>query len=228
MAPGTPAGPMRVRVWDLPTRLFHWLLAGAVAAALISARLYGDTALRLHFLAGYGVLVLVLFRLLWGFAGPRYARFAQFVRGPGALLRYLRAPPPAPAGHNPLGALSVIALLALCAAQAGTGLFASDEVASEGPWARFVSDAAVDRLSALHDRGQWLLLALLALHLAALAYYRLARRRKLVAAMITGDLALTDCADAPAAARDDRAMRLRAVLLLAWSAALVGYLVNLA
>lgn len=224
-----PAG--RLRVWDLPTRLFHWALAACTLTALASGHATGDAALRLHFFCGYGVLALVGFRLLWGFAGARYALFARFVRGPRAVLRYAAAllrPPAmhAPPGHNPLGALSVLALLAACGLQAATGLFATDDVASEGPLAHFAASAQVDRLTGLHDRGEVLVYALLALHLGAIIFYRALRREDLLRPMITGDrIGLTGASDEPA--QDDGPLRRRAALLLLLSVALVAYVVNL-
>lgn len=222
-----------MRVWDLPTRAFHWLLALCMVGALASAHADGDAALRAHFLCGYAVLVLVLFRLAWGFAGPRYARFAQFVRGPGATLRYLRAlvanqPPgaaPGYPGHNPLGALSVLALLAASGLQAATGLFSKDDIVSEGPLARFVSDALVNRLSGAHDLGETALYALLGLHLLAIAFYRWVKKEDLVGPMITGDKVLAQGTHATPS--EERGGWGRAVVLLGLSVALVCFVVNL-
>ena len=216
-----PQHPARIRVWDLPTRLFHWLLAACMVAAFVSAQSGGYTAQRIHYLCGYAVLVLVGFRVSWGFAGSRYARFAQFVRGPVTTLRYARsllgktaaAEAPGYPGHNPLGALSVLALLAACAVQAVSGLFSKDDIASEGPLARHVSDALVDRFSGIHEIGQTVLYALLALHLAAIVFYRWIKRENLLGPMITGNKAVLPTADAPAA--QDRRLWPRALLLFA-------------
>ncbi len=176
------------RVWDLPTRMFHWTLVLGVLVACASAHAEGEAALRLHFLSGYAVLGLVVFRLLWGFAGTRYARFAQFVRGPLALRRYLREPAPAAAtaGHNPLGGWSVLALLATCLLMAGSGLFTRDEIASEGPLAQLVAERAVGLAGRLHANGELLLYLLVGLHLAAIAYFEFVRRERLVRAMLDG------------------------------------------
>ncbi len=222
----------RVRVWDLPTRLFHWSLAACMIAAFISAQSGGYTAQRVHFLCGYAVLVLVVFRAAWGFAGSRYARFAQFVRGPAEILRYLRgllaADRPEGAagypGHNPLGAISVMVLLAACFIQATSGLFSKDDIASEGPLARQVSDALVDRFTSVHDAGESVLYVLLALHLSAIVFYRWFKRDNLVVPMITGDKQIPD--DLTVEAAQDRTLWPRALGLLGVSALLVYLLVN--
>jgi cytochrome b len=223
-----------IRVWDLPTRLFHWSLAACIAVACVSAHLDGEAALRLHFRCGYAVLALVGFRLLWGFAGTHYARFGQFVRGPMATLRYAVALPrarpgdayPGYPGHNPLGALSVLVLLALCAVQSGSGLFANDEIASEGPLAHLVSAQAVQRSGTIHAWGEIAIYVLVALHVAAIAFYRLAKGEDLLRAMITG--AKPAAGDTTALPVEDGAHeRLRAIVLLGLSVALVGYVVNL-
>lgn len=224
----------RIRVWDLPTRLFHWLLAAAMVAAFISAQSGGYTAQRIHYLCGYAVLVLVGFRVSWGFAGSRYARFAQFVRGPVTTLRYARgllgkagaADAPGYPGHNPLGALSALALLGACGMQAVSGLFSKDDIASEGPLARHVSDALVDRFSGIHETGQIVLCGLLALHLAAIVFYRWVKRENLLGPMITGDKALAREAEASPAL--DRPLWPRAVLLLTANLLLVWLIVGTA
>jgi len=216
-----PPAARATRIWDLPTRIFHWTLAATVVFAVATVKL-GGTWMDWHVRAGYAVLALVLFRILWGFAGSRYARFSNFVRGPSAIWTYLRGRSPAQAGHNPLGALSVLALLALLLAQAATGLFASDDIFTEGPLARLVSSATSSLLTSLHKRGEYLLYVLVGLHLAAIAYYRLIRREPLTAAMVHGDRRI----DAPPA-RDDLALRLRGLLLFTLAAGLIGYVVTL-
>ena len=125
-----------IRVWDLPTRLFHWLLALAVVALVVSAKI-GGNAMNLHLRLGYGVFALLLFRLAWGVVGGRWSRFASFVPTPARLRAYLKGHTPidAQVGHNPLGALSVLAMLAVLSMQVGTGLLADDEIAYAGPLA---------------------------------------------------------------------------------------------
>lgn len=186
---------MSVRVWDLPTRLFHWLLALLVAASLATGKLdslLGADTLEWHRRFGLAILALLLFRLAWGFAGGTHARFASFLRGPRAVVAYAKSlghrGAAEPAGHNPLGGWSVAAMLAALATQAATGLFlVQEDYFFEGPLAKLVSRAASDRLNALHEANFWVIVALVALHLAAIAFYAVVKRQALVGAMLTGD-----------------------------------------
>ena len=176
---------MKERVWDLPTRLFHWALVLLIALSWWSAET-GRTSLHLWF--GYGALFLLFFRILWGFLGSSTARFSAFVRGPGAVVEYVRNRFRWPvAGHAPLGAVSVLALLALLLIQVGTGLFAMDEDGLfPGPLAYLVSVGASDALTELHEElFDWLLI-LISLHIAAILLYRLVLGRNLLGPMITG------------------------------------------
>lgn len=226
-AAGRP-GTVRIRVWDLPTRLFHWSLAVCVAGSIVSANL-GGNALAWHFRFGYAILALLLFRVAWGFVGPRYARFASFPPNPGAALRHLLAQPAYAPGHSPLGALSVYAMLVVLAVQAVTGLFANDEILWEGPLRNTVSNATSDWLTALHLSNRWLLIGLVALHLAAIAWHALVRRRRLVRAMVVGDAEFdtrSTAGGSPRPATDDGPVRARAALLLAAAAALVWMVVT--
>lgn len=216
----TPADDVRpVRVWDLPTRLFHWLLAAAVVALVLTGQV-GGNALVWHMRLGLAVGALLVFRLLWGLVGGRWSRFSAFVRGPGVLLRYLRGEvrpgEHLEVGHNPLGALSVLALLGLLALQVATGLVADDEIATTGPLNRFVANATGLAATAWHKGwGQWALLALVGLHVAAIVVYRL-RGRDLVTPMLRGDKLLPT--EVPASA-DGAGPRLLAALLAAGCAA---------
>ena len=217
-----------VRVWDLPTRLFHWTLMLCVIGSVASAKI-GGNAMVWHFRLGYGVLALLAFRLLWGMVGGRWSRFASFLYAPSALGRYLRgASRPEEhheVGHSPLGALSVFALLALLSAQVGSGLFADDEIASSGPLVRFVSGATSSLLTGWHKHwGQWLILAMVALHVLAIAVYRVRHGRDLVTPMIVGDKPLP--AGVPAA-HDTRATRAIALALAAACAVLAGWVASL-
>jgi len=182
------AGEARL-VWDLPLRVFHWLLAGCVVASWATHEL-GVEWFAWHVRVGYLTLVLLAFRIAWGFVGPRHARFAGFVRGPRATLAYLRAllrgEIPSSTGHNPLGALSVLAMLGLLLLQAVTGLFANDEIFNTGPLYGYVSDAQSDRLAGLHGRNFDWIVALIVLHLAAVAWYQLHKRVDVVGPMWTG------------------------------------------
>jgi cytochrome b len=174
----------RVLVWDLPTRLFHWLLAAAIPAAVATGMLGGELMVW-HGRLGLFILGLVAFRLTWGFVGSRHARFASFVRGPAAIAAYLRGEWRG-SGHNPLGALSVLAMLGLIALQVGTGLFANDDIAFRGPLADLAGDDLSSRLTSLHALTQYGLIAVVVLHAAAIVYYVRVRRERLVGAMLTG------------------------------------------
>jgi cytochrome b len=214
----------RVRIWDLPTRLFHWTLAALVVFSIVTANIGGNWV-QWHFYSGYAILTLIAFRLAWGFAGGRYARFSSFLFGPSAILAALRGAPGAPRtpGHNPLGSLSVFALLASIGVQAAIGLFANDDIASEGPLAKFVSKALSDRLTSLHHQNADLIVALVVLHLLAIAFYLLRKRENLVRPMLTGD---KPGVEPRLASRDDAALRLRALVVLAVCAAAVWWLVG--
>lgn len=217
----------KTRVWDLPTRLFHWALAGLVVFSVVTAKIGGNW-MDWHTRSGYTILALLVFRVLWGLAGSRYARFASFVTAPGAALRRARellarhASGPH-AGHNPLGGWAVIAMLTVLVVQGISGLFANDDIVTEGPWAKFVSDATSDRLTTVHRYNEKVMYALIALHLAAIAYYRFAKRENLVTPMLTGDKHGLSAVPAEDGAR----MRLRGAVFAALAAGLVGYLVSL-
>jgi cytochrome b len=174
---------MRVKIWDLPTRLFHWLLFVSVSAALWTGWM-GGSWIDWHGRLGLVVLGLLVFRLAWGVVGSTYARFAQFVPTPGRVLAYLRGHWHGE-GHNPLGALSVFALLGFLGWQAGSGLFSNDDIVYEGPLADLVSSATSVWLSSLHRQGLWVILGLVGLHLAAIAVYAL-RGKNLVRPMVRG------------------------------------------
>lgn len=220
---------VKVRVWDLPTRLFHWTLAACVVASVASAKI-GGNAMEWHFRIGYAVFTLLAFRLLWGIVGGRWSRFGSFLYRPSTLRRYLRGGSRADehheVGHSPLGALSVFALIALLSAQVGSGLFADDEIASAGPMVKFVSGATSSLLTSWHKSfGQWLVIVLVLLHVAAIVAYRLRGGRDLVTPMVTGDKWLS--AGVPASA-DTLATRGLALLLVLLCGAGVATLVTLA
>ena len=216
--------PVPVRIWDLPTRSFHWLLAAAVTGSVVSAKI-GGGAMVWHFRFGYVVLTLVCFRLLWGMLGGRWSRFASFIYAPGTVLRYLRGRA-APAehldvGHSPTGAASVFALLGILAVQLGTGLVADDEIANQGPLYKFVSsDTALTATSWHKSWGQWLVLGLVALHIAAILFYLLKKHINLVTPMLRGDKLLPP--GTPASA-DGAAQRAGALVLVALCAGLAWW-----
>ena len=216
----------KVRVWDLPTRLFHWSLALGVLCLAVSG-LIGGNAMVWHFRFGYAVLSLLLFRLVWGVVGGRWSRFGAFIYAPQSVINYLkgRGKPEYSVGHSPIGAASVFALLGILLAQAGTGLLSDDEIAASGPLTRFVSNATVNLATNYHKNiGKWMLLALVVLHIAAIFFY-LWRKHNLVKAMLHGDKELVV---AMPGSRDDALTRAGAVLLFALCAAFVAWLASLA
>ena len=175
---------MRLKIWDGPTRLFHWLLAILIAAAWWTAE---EHMLAWHYRIGFAILCLLVFRILWGFIGSSTARFTGFVRGPGAILSYLRGTAPPAIGHNPIGALSVLALLGLSTIVVVLGLFATDEDGLDpAPLSYLLSYDAAEEAQDLHEDSFDLLLVMIGLHVAAILYYALIKRRNLVAPMLTG------------------------------------------
>ncbi len=173
-----------VRVWDAPLRLFHWALLASVATAIVSGELGGDW-MPLHGQAGLVVVGLLAFRLVWGVVGSPTARFAQFAPTPARLQAYLGGRWRG-VGHNPLGALSVFALLGLLAAQAGTGLFGNDEIAFTGPLNTLVEEGLGLRLTGWHKDLAVLLFVLLGLHVAAIGFHAVVKKHNLVRPMVTG------------------------------------------
>ena len=226
--PTTPASalPHKVRIWDLPTRLFHWLLAACIVALVITAKM-GGNAMNWHLILGQVVLALLVFRILWGMVGGYWSRFGSFIPSPAALGRYVRGASTTHdrAGHNPLGALSVIAMLIILIAQIASGLLSDDEIAFSGPLTRFVSGEWVGLATWFHsDIGQYLLMGLVALHLLVIGFYALVRRRNLVRPMLGGDKLL----DRPAAnSRDDKASRAGAALVAALCTVLAWWVFRL-
>lgn len=179
----------RLRIWDLPTRLFHWLLAASTIALIVTAKM-GGNAMEWHLRLGHVVLALLMFRIIWGLVGGHWSRFLTFVPTPSRLVRYLRGQGQAAdqAGHSPVGALSVLAMLAVLGLQVGTGLISDDEIAFAGSLVRYVSGDTIAWASNWHKGwGQWLLYTLLGLHLAAIVFYTTVRRKRLVPAMLHGD-----------------------------------------
>lgn len=185
---------MRITVWDLPLRLFHWLLVLAVTGALITINL-GVSWIEWHGRFGLAVIGLIAFRLAWGALGSTHSRFCSFFPTPTAIGRYLRGHWQQP-GHNPLGALSVYALLALFGFQAISGLFTTDEIAFSGPLTRAVSSGMVSTLSRLHRQTELWMYVLLGLHILAIVVYRL-RGRNLVGPMIHGQLQVDESVARP-------------------------------
>ena len=173
-----------IRLWDLPLRVFHWLLVLAVTTAIVTGELGGDWMV-LHGRAGLSILGLVAFRLVWGVIGSTHARFLSFVPTWPNVRAYVKGQWRG-VGHNPLGALSVFALLGLLAAQVTTGLFSSDDISFSGPLFNFIDETLASRLGGLHKQMANILLWLLGLHVLAIVFYLRFKRDNLVKPMLTG------------------------------------------
>ena len=216
-----------VRVWDLPTRIFHWTLVVSIAGSVTSSQI-GGNAMPWHFRFGYCIASLLLFRLVWGFVGGRWSRFAAFVYSPVTVVRYLRgqARPEHAIGHTPLGAGSVFAMLAFLLAQVSTGVFSDDEIAASGPLTKFVSGATVGMATHYHKGiGKYVLLGLIVLHVAAIVFYLVRKRENLVRPMIFGDKAIDATLES---SRDDPRSRVTAGVIFALCAGLVAWTIRLA
>jgi len=211
-----------VRVWDLPTRLFHWALLACVVALFVTAYAPGNW-IEWHARVGYLVMTLLLFRIVWGVIGGHWSRFASFLPGRGYR-----------AGHSVAGALAVVVMLGVLGAQVATGLISDDQIAFTGPLNRFVSNDQGLAASAWHTGpGQWLLVGLIALHVAAIAFYVVVRRQRLVRAMIAGDKELPagislEAEGVIVATRDTAASRALALAVFVLCAGLVYVVVTAA
>jgi len=176
-------------VWDLPLRLFHWLFASTIVAAYVTAKL-GFDWMQWHFYLGYLTIGLLVFRILWGFIGPRHARFSNFIHKPSAIWLYVKGMftrGSAPSiGHNPVGGLMVILMLLLAAVQAGTGLFTTDAVVWAGPYNPSVSGDTAGLLSTVHNWNFNVIIAAVGLHVAAILFYLFYKRQNLVVPMLNG------------------------------------------
>lgn len=220
-----PSTRSSVRIWDLPTRLFHWAFAVCVIGAYVSVNL-GGLYMDWHVRFGLATLGLVTFRLIWGFVGPRYARFSNFVRGPASVSRYLRSQAPV-AGHTPLGALSVMAMLGIITFQAVSGLFVTDDIMVQGPLHARAPQPLVSWFTSWHRRGEWIIVGLVALHLCAICWYACVKRKRIVGPMITGDARAIDLPPDTPSSQDGPMLWLRALAIAAISAALVLWIQSL-
>jgi len=211
-----------VKVWDPWVRLTHWAIALLVPFSWWTAE---TSRFDLHFRSGYGILALVLFRILWGFVGSDTARFTRFVRGPVEAFRHLghliRRNAPVEPGHNAAGAIMVLVLLGLLLIQATAGLFADDAIMTRGPLARRVGDAWSDFATRLHLRVFWVIVACVALHILAVLAYRVLLGRNLVKPMLTGRM------EAPGAVPPRMGSNALAAVLLAACFGLVWWLSTL-
>lgn len=182
-----------VLVWDIGVRLFHWALVTLVIAAIVTVKI-GGNAMTYHSWCGYAILTLVLFRILWGFAGGTNARFASFVTGPGKVIAYMKtmlrrdhtAGDGSTHGHNPMGALSVLAMLAALLFQAASGLFVNDDILFEGPLSSWVGKDWSDRITGWHKFNEKIIYVLVATHIAAIFFYLLYKADNLISPMISG------------------------------------------
>ena len=207
-------------VWDLPVRLVHWLIVLAVAGSW-ATHYAGVEWFAWHRRLGYMVLVLVAFRILWGFTGTRHARFGHFLRGPRAILDYLLGrTTERPVGHNPVGALGVVALLGVLLVQATTGLFANDEIMNAGPFYGWIDPALSNRLTTLHRQSSDVLLVLIGVHVLAVAWHVLGQRRPLLKAMLSGRKPAAEVPAEQAIAGSRTALALAIVAVLAVALAL--------
>jgi cytochrome b len=174
-------------VWDIPVRFFHWTLVLLIGFSWLSGEMEW---MDWHFYSGYAALTLVLFRVLWGFVGSTHARFSDFLYGPGALIAYVRTLPSRTAakfaGHNPLGGISVVMVLLCVLVQAGTGMFANDDILYEGPLYKHVSKELSDLLTTIHKYNFNVLLTLIVVHVSAVLYYLLYKSENLIKPMFTG------------------------------------------
>jgi cytochrome b len=215
-----------VRIWDLPTRLFHWTLALCVIGLVITGNL-GGNAMVWHFRLGYAVLTLVLFRLAWGFAGGHWSRWSSLPLHPRHVLAYVqsRSTDRTQAGHNPLGSWSILAMLFFLFFQVSTGLISDDEIANAGPLTALVSGSWVSWASAWHKNwGKLIIISLVLLHLLALLWHRFKKHPPLLPAMLHGD----KCLPEPITSSHDQLRhRLLAILLLALAALAVYGLLSL-
>ena len=184
------SGFRQVQIWDPAVRVFHWLLVALIAFMWWSGTQKG-TWLTYHFWSGYAVLTLILFRIVWGFVGGTHARFADFIYGPRAIIGYLKTLPSRTAakfaGHNPVGGWSVVLMILCIAVQVGTGLFANnDDTSLEGPLAKWVSGNMSNLLTSIHRININILLALIAVHIGAVAYYLVYKKENLIGPMVHG------------------------------------------
>lgn len=172
-----------MKVWEAAVRIFHWSLVALVAVSVITG-LKGGITMNWHMKAGYALLALLLFRLVWGFIGSKTARFADFLYPPGEALAYLRGKKYF--GHNPLGGYMVFGLIFLLLGMSITGLFANDDILTEGPLAGLVARSTSSFLTKIHKLGLYVLLAAITAHVGAILFYLVIKKENLIIPMLTG------------------------------------------
>ena len=213
-----------VKVLDLPVRIFHWALAALTCFSWWSGTQGGDPVLMTyHLWSGYSILTLLLFRIAWGFVGSTHARFSDFLYGPRAIIGFIKTLPRREAarfaGYNPLGGLSVLLIFVCIAVQIGTGLFANDDIVTEGPLYQWVSKRTSDFLTTIHSYNFYVLLALVSLHIAAVLFHLIYKSENLFTPIFSGNKLLSQ--DAASAETRDPGPGL--ALLVIGVAALVVY-----
>ncbi|WP_353134571.1 cytochrome b/b6 domain-containing protein [Limnohabitans sp.] len=218
-----------IRVWDLPTRVFHVLLITAVSGLIITGEI-GGSLMKFHYWFGYGVLSLLFFRVIWGIWGGHWSRFVNFLPTPSKVRAYLadsrQGVQRVSIGHNPLGALSVFAMLVVLSLQVFSGLMSDDEISNAGPWASLVSSTWVSFATNFHTEiGKVILISILVLHLVSVLYYKYFKHEDLLTPMVNGDKHLPS--DTPGS-RDSTTSRLFALGVWLGCAYAVYKLVNLA
>jgi cytochrome b len=233
---GEASYPLRmkkiIRVWDLPIRLFHWLLVLCITGSFVTINL-SDELIQWHAYFGYSILTLLMFRISWGFVGSTHARFISFFPTKKAILDYLSGSSPRVLGHNPIGAISVFALLFVLSVQVITGLFIDDEISFQGPLTKYVSSSISSFLSEIHEGNQVVILTLIAIHIAAIIFYKKFKKEDLIKPMISGDKEIDPSeeakylpADLGRASKDGVLQRAFALLLLSAIAITVGYFIS--
>jgi len=221
-----------IRVWDLPIRLFHWFLVLCITGSFITINL-GDEFIQWHAYFGYSILTLLIFRIVWGFVGSTHARFVSFFPSKKAIFDYLSGSSPRVLGHNPIGAISVFALLFALSVQVITGLFIDDEVSFQGPLTKYVSNSMSSLLSQIHEGNQVVIYTLITIHIAAIWAYKKFKSENLIKPMISGDKEVDPSeeakylpADLGRPSKDGVLQRGFALLLLSVIAITVGYFIS--
>ena len=213
-------------MWDIPTRAFHWFLAISLCASWATAEA-GFEWIDTHDFLGYCALTLVLFRILWGVTGTRYARFSDFVKGPGTVAatvpKLFSRNPGTDVGHNPIGGWSVLVFLLLVGIQAGTGLFISDDVLHSGPYHHVISSSLAGQLAQIHHLNSTAIQVFVVIHIVAIAWYRWGKDTALVGPMISGRKALDDPAQSIGSSQ-----LLKALAVFAVAAGAITALIQLA
>ncbi len=205
----------KIKVWDIYIRTFHWLLLICILVSFISFRL---DEMDIHFISGHCVLALLIFRVIWGVIGSRTALFHTFIKGPGAVLNYVKNPSSerfkGMIGHSPIAALSVIAMLGIISLQVATGLISDDEILLQGPLAKYVSGEMSYQATTYHGINAKLIVGLIVLHLAAIAFYRFIKKDDIVKPMVTGQKEVAEDYAEKAPSLDEKKPILAAMAIL--------------